>query len=81
MKALLATLLGAVLILIPSTPALGNGHEGGDFVVDAGHSDGARSTISRAVVGNFGQGKDLNGNPFATPMVFQVRIALSLIHI
>ena len=75
MRALIASILGAALILMPSAPAHGHGEGGGDFVVDAGHADGARASISRTLVGNFGQGKDLNGKAFATPMVFQVRIA------
>ncbi len=37
--------------------------------------DGARAYADEQEVGNLGQGRDLNGVPFARPMEFQVRMA------
>ena len=47
-----------------------------DMGVPTTTGEGVKTTgAAEPTVRRLGGGKDLNGNPFATPMVFQVRIA------
>lgn len=66
--------LAALLILAPYSPGQTKGSSD-DIMVDIGDSDGSRSWVSQSSVGNLPAGRDLSGNPFASPMEFQVRIS------
>ena len=72
---LLALFTGLTLDMAVTGIALADNPNPGGVLGQATDAQGVRLHASKSDVGQLGQGKDLHGNAFATPMVFQVRIA------